>query len=67
MSPRGSTAVFMNARVKALGAYLVEEGVLTPEQLPSVLGRQLEDRARGRLLQFGEVVVEMGLATPDQV
>jgi hypothetical protein len=45
----------------------VDDGVLTPTQVETVLARQREMAARGQQKRFGEIVSEMRLATPEQL
>jgi hypothetical protein len=52
---------------RRLGQLLIDDGVLTWDQLTRALNRQRELGARGTWWTLGEVVVEMGYATGDQV
>ena len=53
--------------MKSFGDYLVEDGVLTPTQVETVLARQRDLNARGESKRFGEIVLDMRLATEAQV
>ncbi len=50
-----------------IGGYLYAAGWITLEQLDAALDRQLELSANGRTLRLGEVLVEMGTITPEQL
>ena len=52
---------------KFIGNYLLEENVITLEDLDRALQRQLELGARGRPMKLGDVLVEMGLITRAQL
>lgn len=53
--------------MKTIGEYLVEDGVLTPTQVETVLARQKDMAARGERKRFGEVLLDMDLVTGDQL
>ena len=53
--------------MKTIGEYLIEDGVLTPTQVEAVLERQKAMAARGEKKRFGEVLLEMRLATTQQL
>lgn len=53
--------------MKTIGEYLVEDRVLTPTQVETVLARQKDVAAGGERKRFGEVVLEMRLVTPAQL
>ena len=57
----------MVAPIKTLGEYLVEDGALTDAQVERVLARQREMAAAGDRKRFGEVVLELGLASTEQL
>ncbi len=50
-----------------IGGYLYEAGWITLEQLDAALDRQLELGAQGRSLRLGEVLVEMGAISREQL
>lgn len=50
-----------------IGGYLFDSGLITLDGLDSALERQLELIVQGRPLRLGEVLVEMGLVTPEQL
>ena len=52
---------------RPLGWLLVEDGVLTADQVARILARRRELNDRGGDWTFGEVAIEMGLATVGQV
>lgn len=55
-------------RIKGfISGYLFEAGAITLEQLDAALERQLELIAQGRPLRLGEVLVEMGAITREQL
>jgi hypothetical protein len=55
-------------RIKGFtSGYLFQSGLITIEQLDSALERQLELTIQGRALSLGEVLVEMGIVTRDQL
>lgn len=55
-------------RIKGfITGYLLEDGVLTLEQLDSALEHQLELTVQGRSLTLGDVLVEMGMVTREQL
>ena len=55
-------------RVKGfITGYLFEAGLLTLEQLDSALERQLHLTVQGRSLSLGEVLVEMGIISREQL
>ena len=49
------------SRNKPIGQYLVEQGLITTEQLEAVLSKQTELREKGTPKRFGEVIVELGV------
>jgi len=49
------------SRNKPIGQYLVEQGLITTEQLEAVLERQKELKESGNGKRFGEVIVELGV------
>lgn len=53
--------------MKPLGQYLIEDGVIDAEQLDRALARQRELSGRGTAKRIGEVLMDMGLATEDQL
>jgi len=52
---------------ETLGRILVRERVLTPEQYASAIERMSDLRTAGKHAKLGEVFVELGLLTKDQV
>ena len=54
-------------RIKTLGEYLIEDGVLTKEQVDRALARQREMSARGDTKRLGDIALEMGLITREQL
>jgi hypothetical protein len=50
---------------RQLGAYLLEQRVITHEQLHDTLREQRQRRARGQAIQFGDLLIERGLITPN--
>ena len=48
-----------------LGAHLVELGVVTEQQVRQALAEQRARHARGQRIQFGELLLELDLITPD--
>lgn len=53
--------------MRPLGEYLVEDGVLTQDQVERALAMQRQRAARGQRTHLGEALVEMHLATADQI
>jgi len=49
---------------RQIGAYLIEQGVITHEQLHDGLREQRQRRARGESIQFGDLLIERGLISP---
>ena len=55
-------------RIKGfITGYLFEDGLLTLEQLDFALERQLDLIVQGRPLPLGEVLIEMGIITREQL
>lgn len=52
---------------ETLGRILVRERVLTPEQYATAIERMSDLRTAGEHAKLGEVFVDLGLLTPDQV
>lgn len=50
---------------RQLGAYLIEQRVISPEQLHDTLREQRQRRARGESIQFGDLLIERGLISPN--
>ena len=50
---------------RQIGAYLIEQGVITQEQLHDTLREQRQRRARGQTIQFGDLLIERRLITPN--
>ncbi len=50
-----------------IGGYLIDDGVLTLEQLDRALQRQIELGLQGQVMLLGQVLILMGLVTPDQL
>ena len=50
-----------------IAGYLFDRGLITLEQLDSALERQLELIVQGRPMRLGEVLVEMGAVTREQL
>lgn len=53
--------------MRTLGEYLIEDGVLTEEQMQRALARQHEVHASGERKRIGDVLLEMRLVTEDQL
>ena len=49
---------------RQIGAYLIEQRVITHEQLHDALREQRQRRARGESIQFGDLLIERGLISP---
>jgi hypothetical protein len=49
---------------RQLGAYLIEQGIISNEQLRDALQEQRQRRARGESIQFGDLLIERGLISP---
>ena len=49
---------------RQIGAYLIEQGVITHEQLHDGLREQRQRRVRGESIQFGDLLIERGLISP---
>lgn len=66
---RGGRAIFAEEGTlgETLGRLLVEQGLLTAEQYSRVIERMTAHLIESEQLRFGEVVVELGLLTIDQV
>ncbi|MBX3190366.1 MAG: hypothetical protein KF819_25425 [Labilithrix sp.] len=52
---------------ETLGRILVRERILTDDQYASALERMASDRVTGKCSRLGEVVVQLGLLSPEQV
>ncbi len=52
---------------RQIGAYLIEQRVITHEQLHDTLREQRQRRARGESLQFGDLLIERRLITPNML
>jgi hypothetical protein len=50
---------------RQIGAYLLEQRVISHEQLQDVLREQRRRRARGESIQFGDLLIERGLISPN--
>jgi hypothetical protein len=50
-----------------VGGYLIADSALTLEELDRGLEQQLRLSARGREMRLGQVLIEMGLVTRDQL
>jgi hypothetical protein len=50
-----------------IGGYLIDDGVLTLKDLDRALQVQLRLHAQGRQVRLGEVMIEMGLITREQL
>jgi hypothetical protein len=50
---------------RQLGAYLLEQRVISHEQLHDALREQRQRRARGDSIQFGDLLIERGLISPN--
>jgi hypothetical protein len=50
---------------RQIGAYLLEQRVITHEQLQDALREQRQRRARGQAIQFGDLLIERRLITPN--
>lgn len=50
-----------------LGRYLVAKGLLTEEQLHRALQRQLQLRSAGEPRLLGDILIQMGAITPEQL
>lgn len=53
--------------MKPLGEYLVDDRVITREQVQDALQRQHELYGKGQRKRIGEVLVEMGIVTEEQL
>jgi len=49
---------------RKLGAYVVEQGLLTPDQLDEALWEQRQRRKRGELIPLGNILLQRGWLTP---
>lgn len=64
----GSAREERKRRIKGfVSGYLFDCGAMTVEQLDAALERQLELAVQGRPLPLGEVLVETGAVTRDQL
>jgi hypothetical protein len=52
---------------RQIGAYLIEQGVITHEQLNDTLREQRQRRARGQSIQFGDLLIERRLISPNML
>ncbi|MBI3914565.1 MAG: hypothetical protein HY327_10340 [Chloroflexi bacterium] len=50
-----------------VGGYLIEMGVMTLEDLDRGLEEQLRFAAQGREMRLGEVLIQLGKVTPEQL
>ena len=50
---------------RQIGAYLIEQRVITHEQLQDALGEQRQRRMRGQAIQFGDLLIERRLISPN--
>ena len=50
---------------RQLGAYLIEQRVISHEQLHDALREQRQRRARGQSIQFGDLLIERRLISPN--
>ena len=50
---------------RQIGAYLLEQRVITHEQLHDALREQRQRRARGQAIQFGDLLIERRLISPN--
>lgn len=50
-----------------IGGYLVEDGAVTLADLDRGLDMQLRLAAQGRHIRLGQVLIEMGIITPEQL
>jgi hypothetical protein len=50
---------------RQIGAYLLEQRVISHEQLHDALREQRQRRARGESIQFGDLLIERGLISPN--
>jgi hypothetical protein len=50
---------------RQLGAYLLEQGTISHEQLQDALREQRQRRRRGDAIQFGDLLIERGLISPN--
>ena len=50
---------------RQIGAYLIEQGVITQEQLNDTLREQRQRRSRGQSIQFGDLLIERRLISPN--
>lgn len=53
--------------MRRLGEYLVEDGVLRRAQVESVVVRQRLLASQGRAKRFGQILLDIGLVTVDQL
>lgn len=57
----------MRALGKFIGNYLLEDRALTLEDLDRALQKQLELAMSGQPMKIGDVLVQMGVITPEQL
>jgi len=50
-----------------LGDLLIQNGIITEEELMKALGKQRELREEGKFLKLGEVLINLGLATEKEI
>jgi len=50
---------------RQIGAYLLEQRVISHEQLHDALREQRQRRGRGEAIQFGDLLIERGLISPN--
>lgn len=50
-----------------IGEKLVEAGIISPEQQLSLIGKQQELREQGRYMRFGDLVVDSGFCTREEI
>jgi hypothetical protein len=50
---------------RQIGAYLIEQRIITHEQLQDALREQRQRRARGQSIQFGDLLIERRLISPN--
>jgi transposase len=64
---KGKTGGVAAEHGRPLADYLMQDGTLTTEQVAEAIQRQREFNGRAQQVSFAEVVVRMGLASPEQV
>jgi hypothetical protein len=50
---------------RQLGAYLLDQGIISHEQLQDALREQRQRRRRGEVIQFGDLLIERRLISPN--